>query len=972
MQLLLRFAVLLILAITIGVFPGGHVVAVGRGPDLAATILADKPAQPSLKLQNISSSDCQVATTAQGTIAITKLMQDGKVLQPNAADTATDEDIGYLLQSQLKLLKPGESTQIMLPIYNLSSGHIVRTTAWSSDAGAFSTEYTINANKPLQMELNYSLPITPKSGAPACSAIFASTISDTSLPSYLIIIAVGIVGLAAVIVALWLLRKRNKIAPKTVVSVLLALGMCGLLSPAPASATVTVPPEMQGAFDTCMATLEANRDITGPVLDAINNPANHIEIVATTGGSETTGYRTPTGANFTIYWNPNHRGAYAGTGGNADPCTSLYHEMFHVLDMHNGTFSRDDCAGSGIETKEVMATRAQNVLRKRLGLPERSHYGDRALPTGNCSAPANPAQCDGPHCGDTNGDPHLRTFDGLRYDFQAAGEFVAARNTSGAYEIQVRQEPWLDSRVVSINTAVAFKVGNDKLEIRAGKALQLLVNGSVQSIEATKLPGGGQVDVVSGVVIATWPDGSKAYIRSVGPHGLALSVQPSSEIAGTLEGLLGDANGKSDNDLRVRGSDKPLKPVFDQLYPAFADSWRIHDRTSLFTYEKGKNTNSYTNRDFPDDMGDPKNLPGYAAALAYCKTFAISDEVALANCALDVALTGRPEFARAAANSQVFAAGAHFNGTTWQLVINKSGDSASVTFDATAGEKVFISVLQSTLPSRCGNLKLSGPDGEQITNGCIINGVGQIDGTVLPIAGTYTLSLTSEEAGTATTRLLRIADKQSEIAPDGPKITARIDQPGVVGRYTFDGRAGQRIYLAVPASTLKSQCGLLRLVGPDGGTITSGCIINGEGELDTATLPQDGQYTIVLDPTEMVTGTAELRLIQPTADTKPITLDGPILTAALTKPGSIAQFTFNGQPGQRIYVDIPSSKLDSRCGVLRLRSPDGSIIHSGCIINGKGDLGNDGVMIPVGGTYTVILDPVDADTGTSTIRLRSR
>lgn len=68
------------------------------------------------------------------------------------------------------------------------------------------------------------------------------------------------------------------------------------------------------------------------------------------------------------------------------------------------------------------------------------------------------------------------------------------------------------------------------------------------------------------------------------------------------------------------------------------------------------------------------------------------------------------------------------------------------------------------------------------------------------------------------------------------------------------------------------------------------------------------------------TGTAELRLIQPTADTKPITVDSPTLTAALTKPGSIAQFTFNGQPGRLIYVDITSSKLDSRCGVLRLRS----------------------------------------------------
>jgi hypothetical protein len=43
----------------------------------------------------------------------------------------------------------------------------------------------------------------------------------------------------------------------------------------------------------------------------------------------------------------------------------------------------------------------------------------------------------------SNGDVHIRTMDGLYYDFQLVGEFVAMRSKSGDFEIQVRQAPWV-------------------------------------------------------------------------------------------------------------------------------------------------------------------------------------------------------------------------------------------------------------------------------------------------------------------------------------------------------------------------------------------------------------------------------------------------------------------------------------------------------------------------------------------------
>ena len=75
---------------------------------------------------------------------------------------------------------------------------------------------------------------------------------------------------------------------------------------------------------------------------------------------------------------------------------------------------------------------------------------------------------DGAPGGGSNGDPHLTTNDGVRYDFQAAGEFVLARGPG--LEVQARQEPWETSKYASINTQFAFRVGKARVTIAAGDA----------------------------------------------------------------------------------------------------------------------------------------------------------------------------------------------------------------------------------------------------------------------------------------------------------------------------------------------------------------------------------------------------------------------------------------------------------------------------------------------------------------------
>jgi DNA-binding protein YbaB len=71
-------------------------------------------------------------------------------------------------------------------------------------------------------------------------------------------------------------------------------------------------------------------------------------------------------------------------------------------------------------------------------------------------------QCVADHvCATIRGDPHITTFDGLKYDCQGEGEFVLAKtiNSDNYFEIQARFTSIGKDRMVSITTAVSITTG---------------------------------------------------------------------------------------------------------------------------------------------------------------------------------------------------------------------------------------------------------------------------------------------------------------------------------------------------------------------------------------------------------------------------------------------------------------------------------------------------------------------------------
>jgi len=132
--------------------------------------------------------------------------------------------------------------------------------------------------------------------------------------------------------------------------------------------------------------------------------------------------------------------------------------------------------------------------------------------------------------------------------------------------------------------------------------------------------------------------------------------------------------------------------------------------------------------------------------------------------------------------------------------------------------------------------------------------------------------------------------------------------------------------------------------------------------VDPIQLPTTGTYTIVLDPSGAGTGQATTNVYSVTDTTQSITVGGSSVVSNVTTPGQVNQLTFSGTAGQRISVN--SNTTFTTCWTLKILKPDTTQLFSsfGC---GSG-MFVDPQQLPTTGTYTIVLDPSGAGTGSAT------
>jgi subtilisin family serine protease len=321
--------------------------------------------------------------------------------------------------------------------------------------------------------------------------------------------------------------------------------------------------------------------------------------------------------------------------------------------------------------------------------------------------------------GVNDGDPHLTTVDGVHYDFQSAGEFVALLGEG--LEIQTRQTPIATTFIpgsnaytglatcVSVNSAVAARVGTHRVSYEPNisgipdpSGMQLRVDGILTTLGAQGL------DLGSGGRIMKSPTGNGIEIDF--PNGTTLIVTPGwwasqgkwylnvdAYHTPATEGIMGYIASGSWLPALPDGASLGPKPAavherYVDLYETFANAWRVTDATSLFDYAPGTSTANFTLKSWPKESPSSCVVPEQPLAqpldarVAEKHCSAIVGKDRKADCVFDVMVTGNPGFAQTYLLTQQLRPGATETTVTDDKDPTQLGEN--VTFTATVAKTI--------------------------------------------------------------------------------------------------------------------------------------------------------------------------------------------------------------------------------------------------------------------------------------------
>jgi len=324
-----------------------------------------------------------------------------------------------------------------------------------------------------------------------------------------------------------------------------------------------------------------------------------------------------------------------------------------------------------------------------------------------------------------------------------------------------------------------------------------------------------------------------------------------------------------------------------------------------------------------------------------------------------------------------FTASIAIDGSPVTTTTSVQGQDARISFNATAGQKVFSQISNVTNPG--ATVILLRPDGTQAGSVVIGTNCAQpcfIDTQTLAATGSYTLwvhHLTSY-VGSETLQLTSAADFASAITIDGSPVTATTTAKGQDARLTFNATAGQRVF--VQASSVTNPLATVVLLRPDGTQQASTSINNIAGQvfwIDTQTLPATGMYTLWVQHNGANIGSETLQVKSVPADfTSSITIGGASVRVPASGNNALGQnanLLVSATAGQKFSINLSSDTYSpSTACFLTATDPNGSTVATGNCGSGASPIF---VTAATNGTYNLFVDPQGLTLGSATFALTS-
>ncbi len=318
-------------------------------------------------------------------------------------------------------------------------------------------------------------------------------------------------------------------------------------------------------------------------------------------------------------------------------------------------------------------------------------------------------------------------------------------------------------------------------------------------------------------------------------------------------------------------------------------------------------------------------------------------------------------------------------GTTQKVATSFAGQVAHYAVTLSAGAKVALKTNNANFTSGY-TVRWLKPNGEQLYS----QGFGAKenwfwDTKTFATAGTYTLVVDPEGAATGSVnlQLWEAPDKTGQtITPssEGGSVTSTISIPGQRELITFSGTKDQSFSWKPTQSTITAN-GAITLLRPNGSTLASSGFTSNLRE-PVVSLPESGTYTLVVDPSTTGTspaanGTGSVKVTAYEVSGNPITpaatAEGTTQKVATSFAGQVAHYAVTLSAGAKVALKTNNANFTSGYTVRWLK-PNGEQLYS----QGFGAKENwfwDTKTFATAGTYTLVVDPEGAATGSVNLQL---
>jgi YD repeat-containing protein len=199
-------------------------------------------------------------------------------------------------------------------------------------------------------------------------------------------------------------------------------------------------------------------------------------------------------------------------------------------------------------------------------------------------------------------------------------------------------------------------------------------------------------------------------------------------------------------------------------------------------------------------------------------------------------------------------------GTASSVPITSEGQNGLLTFSGTSGQRYSL-LVNAGAPF--GAASLLKPNGTSLGSAQMSTLAGFMEPKTLTDTGTHTVKVDPSDwnTGTAVVTLYNVpADLSGTLTVNATATNVSLSTPGQNATYTFSGTASQLITVRITSNNMGVTVKLLK---PDGTTLTQSISGSTNFNLTQQTLPTTGTYSVVIDPSTTSTGSLNVQVTNP-------------------------------------------------------------------------------------------------------------